>query len=807
MVTRTVEGPKDQKDAPPKPQRLGIAAYNQWAVAEANRQLGKQMRYEEELQRVRRQSALAEVQEDLHRRAQATREQQDITAQAVARMHGQLVLKRQMVVAELQGHRERAVAQKEAWQSVGDRARQMELEQKRRIARSRADTCEAKGAAAVRARHDTLQRREEQRQAREEEMERRKVRLEELRKGSTSDSAINESRVFAAQQKKEAAAEVRAALQVATTDRTARAGEAIAQAHAGRSSALNSRKNAQSNRALVAARKQEEALAVRRKLRELAEERQQVEKEHASTAQGSRAARYESRFAPQGAVTQFHTSTFGVLLNHVRGVSAVDLAAAGFVPEKEADPKASDAANGTSPSATSPLGATRAASSSPTAVSPAADPSSATEGGAENAKQATAVPKKNKWQFNMLKHIKSVAASSKKDEGTAQGGENKESFVNVVKAAVAEAKKISVPGEKLGPNASHLAVSDAADACMAMKMVTAAELEAEAAAVENVASDASKGSAPVPLSVKVGEALLANKVKVDALIREWDPNNDGSVTKQEFRINMRKLFQKAPPRGEEVDALFKQLDSDGGGDLDVAELKAAFKKFKDTAHKARSSANAENAVADEKRAKAERIREVGRQVAKKEAMAAELLEMRKGGVGAKLGDIINLKNMKAADVARAWDKSGDGEIDMKEFRENVLSMGVKAEGEDIDALFKELDADGGGSLDMEEVRKALKVLQDASTKKKDDVRVFSRSFIATCKEAKKAIHDLRVEQDADKAKEKEAEQEKEKEAQEAAKLKEAAKMAAKEKRAAEEALKHEAAARLEAKRAAMKAKG
>ena len=35
-------------------------------------------------------------------------------------------------------------------------------------------------------------------------------------------------------------------------------------------------------------------------------------------------------------------------------------------------------------------------------------------------------------------------------------------------------------------------------------------------------------------------------IRIDDLVKEWDPNSDGSVTKQEFRVCVRKLFKKAP---------------------------------------------------------------------------------------------------------------------------------------------------------------------------------------------------------------------------------------------------------------------
>ena len=70
--------------------------------------------------------------------------------------------------------------------------------------------------------------------------------------------------------------------------------------------------------------------------------------------------------------------------------------------------------------------------------------------------------------------------------------------------------------------------------------------------------------------------------------------------------------------------------------------------------------------------------------------------------------------MKASEIISRWDPNGDGEIDMHEFRTNVKSLGLQATNEEIDTLFRSLDEDGGGSLDMNEIKHALTNLQAAA---------------------------------------------------------------------------------------------
>ena len=48
------------------------------------------------------------------------------------------------------------------------------------------------------------------------------------------------------------------------------------------------------------------------------------------------------------------------------------------------------------------------------------------------------------------------------------------------------------------------------------------------------------------------------------------------------------------------------------------------------------------------------------------------------------------------------DTDGDGEVTRKEFHSAMPKLGLEAPPKDIDLLFSEWDADGGGSLDFKE---------------------------------------------------------------------------------------------------------
>ena len=118
-----------------------------------------------------------------------------------------------------------------------------------------------------------------------------------------------------------------------------------------------------------------------------------------------------------------------------------------------------------------------------------------------------------------------------------------------------------------------------------------------------------------------------------------------------------------------MDALFGSLDADGGGQLDMAELKTALKKMMsaDANRKATSATGMAKAKAKREQARALRDGSIGVAVRASEAAVAALQQLKQNpSIDSQLGDIINSKGMKANDVATKWDASGDGELDAKE---------------------------------------------------------------------------------------------------------------------------------------------
>ena len=194
---------------------------------------------------------------------------------------------------------------------------------------------------------------------------------------------------------------------------------------------------------------------------------------------------------------------------------------------------------------------------------------------------------------------------------------------------------------------------------------------------------------------------------------------------------------------KEIDAFFDSQDDDLGGSLDTEELKAAMKRL----HKAAGAADAEAAMlrgkGDECRAFAAQVQEALDTTTQAD-MEEEKLEKLKiensTAVGPQLGNLIAKRNLKIGDLTTKWVKKKD--VSRADFRKHVLEMGVQAEGSAIDSLFDKLDEDGGGTLDLDELKNLLtELVEMAKQAALDEVSLekLSTGLRKTCMEQQQVI--------------------------------------------------------------------
>ena len=75
-----------------------------------------------------------------------------------------------------------------------------------------------------------------------------------------------------------------------------------------------------------------------------------------------------------------------------------------------------------------------------------------------------------------------------------------------------------------------------------------------------------------------------------------------------------------------------------------------------------------------------------------------------------LRDALARSSTRVIDLFRQWDEDGSGEIEKKEFRQAIKSMGFDfiANDKEIDMIFHEFDTDGSGKVDYKELNKHLR---------------------------------------------------------------------------------------------------
>ena len=119
-----------------------------------------------------------------------------------------------------------------------------------------------------------------------------------------------------------------------------------------------------------------------------------------------------------------------------------------------------------------------------------------------------------------------------------------------------------------------------------------------------------------------------------------------------------------------------------------------------------------------------------------EKAEALLEQLQNCPVEQQLGAQIVSKNMKLAELVAKWDTDNDKSVSKKEFREHVAELGVVGTREEVDALFDTYDDDGGGSLDLEELKPTLNKLIETAKATAATIKEVNKSLAAVRKEAR-----------------------------------------------------------------------
>ena len=207
------------------------------------------------------------------------------------------------------------------------------------------------------------------------------------------------------------------------------------------------------------------------------------------------------------------------------------------------------------------------------------------------------------------------------------------------------------------------------------------------------------------ISFALRDAFVRSAANLSDLFTEWDTDGDGHIDKEEFRGVVRQFGFKA--NDELIDSVFSSLDIDQSGELDLRDLSVRL---------------------------AEEVRLSGRKLQRLRGLEwreSAYMEMDKSGipdleglrpeqVRQEIWNALKTQNVRVMDIFRMWDTNGDGLISREEFRDALTELGfdvnfrVALPGgrtepmrEQIDAVFAQMDKDGSGELEYDELNKAI----------------------------------------------------------------------------------------------------
>ena len=252
------------------------------------------------------------------------------------------------------------------------------------------------------------------------------------------------------------------------------------------------------------------------------------------------------------------------------------------------------------------------------------------------------------------------------------------------------------------------------------------ELEAEASSLDKLALAASTSP---PLSMQLGLLVQCKEDFIKKCLSSWDTKGRGEFAKNEFRINLRKVG--LDPSAIDADALvcapqtpalamgshtcvptrplsssplcaqFDSWDRDGGGALDLAELRSALQRVGEKARLWRTRGDPNAKKAGQLRARAKHFKEAGEATEAAERLEKELEalhQVHSSSAEIRLGEFLAKRCIKPGAVVTQWSNSRGqhaGELSKKEFRIAVQNLGLANSGvseQDIDGVFDKFDA-------------------------------------------------------------------------------------------------------------------
>ena len=160
------------------------------------------------------------------------------------------------------------------------------------------------------------------------------------------------------------------------------------------------------------------------------------------------------------------------------------------------------------------------------------------------------------------------------------------------------------------------------------------------------------------LKRQLGESILARGTTTNALMKEWDRNGDGNLQKIEFKQAIR-LSLTLKASNEQIEELFDAFDGDGGGTLTIAELKPAIRELHDFCRSERSREKRYLLQAEQSATQATAVADCIRITQKYENLHQQLTASRSNPpMAVRLGQLVDQKLTKGETIEELVHKWG-----------------------------------------------------------------------------------------------------------------------------------------------------
>jgi len=130
-----------------------------------------------------------------------------------------------------------------------------------------------------------------------------------------------------------------------------------------------------------------------------------------------------------------------------------------------------------------------------------------------------------------------------------------------------------------------------------------------------------------------------------------------------------------------------------------------------------------------------------------------------------LASLLAKKQLKPADLLSSMDTNKNGTVDCDEFARGLRSLGMDGTQEELEGIFKRLDADGSNSIDFDEIKIMVAKVHSVKDKAKLQEKRLMKDLARIEQVAKEVVAQVRAELMEDQRK-KEAQAETEKRAME-----------------------------------------